>query len=303
MHRSLSPSTREAVLVRHPKPDPEDYLDSLKTSLTPDMLSFGKCIGRGKFGRVLHSELEGERVAVKLVEKEIVSCAKAEIKALMSLSHTLIVRLLSCMEDENYTYLVLELVPGEDLFHAMRRKRLSREEVGRIAAQVLVVLEYIHSQGFVYRDLKPENIMILPSGDIKLIDFGFAKQMEAERTFTTVGSAEYMAPEVILRDGHDKGADWWSYGILLYELLCGQLPFHGESVQDTYEEIIGGVLEFSRNIEPSAKDLIRRLLTRDPHLRLGNLLNGALDLKRHKFFKEVEWSRCGSVTAEVLEFN
>jgi serine/threonine protein kinase len=280
------------------------------------MLSFGKCIGKGIFGRVFRAEFEGQKYAVKQVGKAGIRFAEAERDALRSLVHKGIVCLYNYTEEEgafvedrwstqgqfyqpdrcrlpmqSSLYLVLELIPGEDLFHSMRRRRLSRGDVVKIGAQVVGVLEYIHSQGFVYRDIKPENIMVLPSGDIKLIDFGFAKLMDKDRTFTTVGSPEYMAPEVILREGHNKAADWWSYGILLYELLCGHPPYRGNSVQETYDEIIRGDLEFSKNIDPSAKDIIRRLLTRDPQQRLGSL--GARDLKQHKFFKGLDWELTG----------
>jgi len=287
-NRSTSPTKRQQFRRKPHKRNTSEQIPIAKPPLSPSEIILGKCIGRGKLGRIMRAELGSLTFAVKLVEKSALRYAEAERDALSNLIHARIVNFHNYTEDAEQAYIVLELVPGEDLFHFMRRKRLTRAEVGMVGAQVLMALEYIHSNGYIYRDLKPENIMVLPSGDIKLIDFGFAKLMSTERTFTTLGSPEYMAPEVILKEGHNKGADWWSFGVLLYEMLCGQAPFRGDTVEETYEEIVRGDLEFARNIEPSAKDIIRRLLTRDPENRLGTA--GTQDLKRHKFFANVDWT-------------
>jgi serine/threonine-protein kinase len=137
----------------------------------------GKCIGRGQQGRVMRAEVASQELAVKLVDNSATQFAHTERDALSLLVHPGIVALYNYAEDSNQAYIVLELVPGEDLFHFMRRERLPLGEVRRVAAQVVLALEYIHSSGFIYRDLKPENVMVLPSGAIKLIDFGLAKRM------------------------------------------------------------------------------------------------------------------------------
>lgn len=298
-HHSSSPSKRRDFRTKQMhKRVPSDCIKVIRPLLNPTDLVLGKCIGRGKLGRVLRCDLNGQEFAVKLVEKTVLHYAEAERDALMSLVHSHIVALHNYTEDTEKAYLVLELVPGEDLFHAIRRKRLTRTEVSKIGAQVLLALEYIHRQGFVYRDLKPENIMVLPSGEIKLVDFGFSKRLIEDRTYTTVGSPEYMAPEVILKEGHNKAADWWSYGVLLYEMMCGQPPFRGNSIEETYDEIVSGSLEFSRNIEPSAKDIIRRLLMRDQSSRLGGHSEGPGEIKRHKFFAGFDWS-FGTLASQV----
>jgi protein kinase A len=293
-HFSSSPKKRRSHQSSKAKPTFSQFVKVTRPPLSPEDLVLGKCLGRGKLGRVVRAEVGSQEFAVKLVHKSALRYAEAEREALNKLVHPRLVKMHNYTENSEQAFILLDLIQGEDLFHAMRRKRLTRAEISKIAAQVLIALEAIHSGGFVYRDLKPENIMVLPSGDIKLIDFGFAKKLTEDRTFTKVGSPEYMAPEVIMDEGHCKAADWWSYGVLLYEMLCGQTPFRCDSIQDTYNEIVSCNLEFSRNIEPSAKDIIRKLLTRDQDLRLGSLAGGARDLKLHKFFVGVDWESVGA---------
>ncbi|MCP9262874.1 cAMP-dependent protein kinase catalytic subunit [Dirofilaria immitis] len=139
-----------------------------------------------------------------------------------------------------------------------------------------------------YRDLKPENLMLTKIGHLKLTDFGFAKII-ADQTNTLCGTPEYLAPEVIDGKGYDKSVDWWSLGILIYEMLVGLPPFQGDTVMDIYAEIMTDRIHFPKSMDFFTKDFIKMLLQLDPAKRLGNLKGGAKDIKIHKWFNDIIW--------------
>lgn len=157
-------------------------------------------------------------------------------------------------------------------------------------AEVLLALEFIHSQGHVYRDLKPENILIADNGHIKLADMGFCKPLErGEKTYTTCGTADYMAPEVMLCQGHDRSADIWAYGVFLFEMLAGYAPFEGKTDTDRYHRILTGLIKFPDDFNLQAKDLVSKLCAVDQTKRLGMYGDGYEDIKRHPFFADLDW--------------
>lgn len=265
-----------------------------------------RVLGTGSFGVVhlVHQTRdleESQYFAMKVMYKaEIVQLRQvehvhAERSLLFSLDRTanpFVVRLYQTFQDRTRLYMLMEFVQGGELFHHLRAcHHFGRAAAMFYAAEVLVALDGLHRQGIAYRDLKPENILLNESGHVRLTDFGFAKRV-ASRTWTLCGTPEYLAPEVITASGHGRGADWWSFGVLLFEMLTGRPPFHGTTPYDTYEKIVEGRFAFPREpaLDAESRDLITRLLQRDVTKRLGCFRNGARDIMAHPFFAPIaDW--------------
>lgn len=151
------------------------------------------------------------------------------------------------------------------------------------------IFEYLHGKNIVYRDLKPENILIEKTGYLKLTDFGFAKIIEG-RTYTLCGTPEYLAPEIILNKGHGKPVDWWTTGILLYEMIAGIDPFSDDDPMMVYQKILKGKIKFPSTFDSNAKSLVKHLLEADLTKRYGNLKGGVSDIKGHRLFKNLDFT-------------
>lgn len=226
-----------------------------------------------------------------IVRLKQVDHIKNERDILGSLHHPFLVSVYSAFQDTNHLYMVLEYVIGGEIFSHLRRAGRFSAEVSRFyAAEIVLALEHMHSQNIIYRDLKPENILLDADGHIKITDFGFAKVVE-DRTWTLCGTPEYLAPEIIQSQGHDKAVDWWALGIFLYEMLAGHPPFFDDNPFGIYEKILAGKLVFPPHFDRHAQDLIRKLLSPNKASRLGNLRSGADDVKKHRWFKTIDWDR------------
>jgi len=151
------------------------------------------------------------------------------------------------------------------------------------------MFEYLHSKNIIYRDLKPENILIDKTGYLKLTDFGFAKYCEG-RTYTLCGTPEYLAPEILLNKGHGKPVDWWTFGVLLYEMNAGIDPFNDEDPMLIYQKILKGKIKFPSSFNSNAKSLVKHMLEADLSKRYGNLKGGVEDIKSHRLFKGLDWN-------------
>jgi protein kinase A len=192
--------------------------------------------------------------------------------------------------------MLMEFVPGGELFKLLQ----SSSTPGRIAvpmarfyaASVLDALEYMHSFTVVYRDLKPENVLVDQDGFLKIVDFGFAKPIP-DRSYTVCGTPEYLAPELLLSQGHDRGVDYWALGILLFEMVAGYSPFADRVNADQVvicKNILRADVAFPSHVrDDDLKDLVRRLLVKDVPHRLGCLHGGAADVRAARFFTTVDW--------------
>ena len=176
--------------------------------------------------------------------------------------------------------------------HLRKARTFSEEKVRFYGAQIALALEYLHKKGIIYRDLKPENILMDENGYLKLADFGMAKKLnDNEKAMSFCGTPEYLAPEIITMEGHDKMADWWSFGILLFEMLCGIPPFYVENLDKMYEMIQNSAVKFPKRITLSneAKDIIQKLLEKNPKKRLG-AQKGLEEIKNHPFFAKINFN-------------
>eukprot|EP00658_Telonema_sp_P-2_P012155 TRINITY_DN1462_c0_g1_i3.p1 TRINITY_DN1462_c0_g1~~TRINITY_DN1462_c0_g1_i3.p1 ORF type:complete len:403 (+),score=69.90 TRINITY_DN1462_c0_g1_i3:66-1274(+) len=275
--------------------------EGLLGNTTPDSFEMIDTVGTGTFGIVRLCALQGiERpFSMKILSKaqllrlnqEVHVMAEREI--LGRVRHPFIVSLFRTYQTKSYLYMLMEFVPGGEVFYHLRRAtRYPQSTAVFYAAQIVSVLEYLHGLRVAYRDLKPENLLIAANGYIRVVDFGFAKVIEqGTKSFTMCGTPEYLAPEIITTHGHGMEVDWWALGIFMYEMLVGNTPFYDDSQTEVYTKVLAGRVPFPSLFDSVAKDMIRRLLISDPSARIGCLLRGAEDVKRHKFFRGVDWER------------
>ena len=290
--------------------------------VTPQSFEKIKVLGRGDVGTVyLVRERKTNRLyAMKIFSKSDMIRRKkikrilAEQEILATSNHPFIVTLYHSFQTEDYLYLCMEYCMGGEFFRALqtrKTKTISENDARFYISEVIAALEYLHLLGFIYRDLKPENILLHQSGHIMLSDFDLSIQapnsrtpqmvktqdslvdtkIDGFRTNSFVGTEEYIAPEVIRGKGHTGAVDWWTLGILAYEMLYGFTPFKGKDAKQTFANILTKDITFPNNNEVSrtCKDMIKKLLIKNESKRLGSK-SGAADLKKHPFFKKVKWS-------------
>jgi|EP00927_Polykrikos_kofoidii_P067026 protein kinase A/protein kinase X len=256
-------------------------------------------VGTGTFGRVRVAKIKGSSdrtpFALKIMKKsevirlKQVEHVRQETQILSMIEHPYVVNLLSTFQDEKRLFILLEYVNGGELFSYLRKEgRLPNDDARFYAGEIVLAFEYLHSMHIVYRDLKPENLLIDCGGHMKITDFGFAKIVE-DRTWTLCGTPEYLAPEIIQSKGHGRAVDWWALGILIFEMLAGYPPFYDENPFGIYQKVLAGRIDFPRHFDVKAKDLIKRLLTHDRAKRFGCLKHGADDIKKHKWYKGMDW--------------
>jgi len=269
--------------------------------LSIDSFELLKVIGKGSFGKVMQvRKRDTLRIyALKTIRKaHIVSRSEvthtlAERTVLAKVNNPFIVPLKFSFQSKEKLYLVLAFVNGGELFHHLQREGKFNEERSRFyAAELLIALEHLHGFNVVYRDLKPENILLDYTGHIALCDFGLCKlnMSESDTTNTFCGTPEYLAPELLSGHGYTKCVDWWTLGVLLYEMLTGLPPFYDENTNEMYRKILQEPLRFPEEVGSEARSLLTGLLNRDPSQRLG--VNGAQDIKNHPFFaRHIDWKR------------
>ncbi|KAI5479424.1 hypothetical protein MNV49_003568 [Pseudohyphozyma bogoriensis] len=266
--------------------------------LTIDAFELLKVVGKGSFGKVMQVRKKdtGRIYALKTIRKaHIVSRSEvthtlAERTVLAQVNNPFIVPLKFSFQSPEKLYLVLSFVNGGELFHHLQNEGKFSEERSRFyAAELLSALDHLHSFDVVYRDLKPENILIDLTGHLMLCDFGLCKlnMSENERTNTFAGTPEYLSPELILGEGYTRVVDWWTLGVLLYEMLTGLPPFFEEDHQKMYRRIVGEELKFPQGLAGEAKRICTALLQKNPEKRLGK--NGAEEIRRHLFFHGLDW--------------
>ncbi|WMV35237.1 hypothetical protein MTR67_028622 [Solanum verrucosum] len=328
-----------STVIDEDAPLEDDVVRSLRTSpvhskdrTSIDDFEIIKPISRGAFGRVFLAKKRttGDLFAIKvlkkadMIRKNAVESILAERDILISVRNPFVVRFFYSFTCRENLYLVMEYLNGGDLYSLLRNLGCLDEEVVRVyIAEVVLALEYLHSQHVVHRDLKPDNLLIAHDGHIKLTDFGLSKvglinstddlsgpavsgtsmmeddesqlsasehQEERRKKRSAVGTPDYLAPEILLGTGHGFTADWWSVGIILFELIVGVPPFNAEHPQKIFDNILNRKIPWpmvSEEMSGDAQDLIDQLLTEDPNMRLG--ARGASEVKQHPFFRDINW--------------
>lgn len=269
--------------------------------LSLDSFNVGVTLGTGSFGRVRYAtykDAPAVTCAIKMLKKnevvrqqqvEHMLAEKAILEAISKgtegLSrHPFIVNLYATFHDPSYLYMVLEYVNGGEFFTHLRRcGRLDNASAKFYCASVATIFRHLHAVDIIYRDLKPENLLLDHQGFLKITDFGFAKKV-LFKTYTLCGTPEYIAPEVLLNKGHGKGVDWWTLGILMFEMLAGQPPFVDDEPMGIYQQILACNIALPRFLDRYAKSLIKKLLNPDLTKRFGCLKRGPQDVFDHKWF-------------------
>lgn len=266
-----------------------------------DLVKF-RILGVGTFGKVwlVSHKRTGTPYALKMLNKrEIIGHHQVEgvireKNIMSSIDHPFVVNLVSTFQDERSLYMLIELVQGGELFsviHTEARDGIPNANARFYAACILESLSHLHHRSICYRDLKPENILIDGKGYCVLVDLGFAK-IVVDKTYTLCGTPEYLAPEIILSKGHDKGVDYWAFGVLIYEMLVGRSPFYsyGTDQVSLFKRIVQVKYSFPPGgaMNEPAQDLIQRLIVRRQANRFGCLARGDMDIRDHHWFNVID---------------
>ncbi|KAM5231101.1 protein kinase C delta type isoform 6-T10 [Hipposideros larvatus] len=259
---------------------------------------FHKVLGKGSFGKVLLAELKGKKefFAVKALKKDVVlidddvECTMVEKRVLaLAWENPFLTHLFSTFQTKDHLFFVMEFLNGGDLmYHIQDKGRFELYRATFYAAEIVCGLQFLHSKGIIYRDLKLDNVMLDRDGHIKIADFGMCKEniVGEKQASTFCGTPDYIAPEILQGQKYSFSVDWWSFGVLLYEMLIGQSPFHGDDEDELFESIRVDTPHYPRWITKESKDILEKLLERDPTKRLGVTGN----IKIHPFFKTINWT-------------
>ncbi|XP_063235019.1 ribosomal protein S6 kinase 2 beta isoform X3 [Bacillus rossius redtenbacheri] len=269
----------------------------------PSQFELLKVLGQGSFGKVflvrkVVGKDSGTLYAMKVLRKATLKVrdrmrTKTERNILVDVQHPFIVKLHYAFQTEGKLYLILDFLRGGDLFTRLSKEVMfTEEDVKFYLAELTLALDHIHQLGIIYRDLKPENILLDADGHISLTDFGLSKlPLDDQKAYSFCGTVEYMAPEVVNRKGHSFAADWWSLGVLMFEMLTGMLPFQGQDRKETMTQILKAKLGMPQFLTAEAQALLRALFKRNPANRLGAGPDGVKEIKSHSFFATIDWDR------------
>lgn len=280
--------------------------DTMARKMTAGDFESLRCLGKGTYGTVLlvKQGVTGRLYAQKqlkkatlTVHKKLVEQTRTERSILESVNrHPFVVKLFYAFQDREKLYLILEYAQGGELFTHLAQERMFSEEVASFyMAEMALALEHLHRDlGVIYRDLKPENCLLDSEGHLLLTDFGLSKVAvnEDDRCNSVLGTVEYMAPEVVQGLKYGKAVDWWSFGALGFDLLTGSPPFTGGNHAKIQQRIVKQKITMPYFLSPDSKDLLTRLLRKEPNKRLGsNMPKDMQTIKKHRFFRKIDWKK------------
>ncbi|XP_051996585.1 serine/threonine-protein kinase N2-like isoform X1 [Xyrauchen texanus] len=265
-----------------------------------------KCVavlGRGHFGKVLLAEYKttGEMFAIKALKKgDIVArdevdslmCEKRIFETVNSVRHPFLVNLFACFQTKEHVCFVMEYAAGGDLMMHIHADVFNEPRAVFYAACVVSGLQFLHDHKIVYRDLKLDNLLLDNEGYVKIADFGLCKEGMGfrDRTNTFCGTPEFLAPEVLTETSYTRAVDWWGLGVLIFEMLVGESPFPGDDEEEVFDSIVNDEVRYPRFLSTEAISIMRRLLRRNPERRLGAGERDAEEVKRHPFFRNMDWA-------------
>ncbi|CAI0399057.1 unnamed protein product [Linum tenue] len=322
-HSFVGPSPRYTLSVPLPfnkiqeEDDDEDEDEgedpAVDGRIGPSDFEILRMVGQGAFGKVFLVKKKKKKTTAKsngdgdsdgiyamkvmkkdnIIKKNHVDYMRAERDILTKVVHPFIVQLRYSFQTKTKLYLILDFINGGHLFFHLYRQRIFSEDQARLyAAEIVSAVSHLHDCGIVHRDLKPENILMDSDGHVMLTDFGLAKEIdESSRSNSMCGTTEYMAPEILLSKGHNKDADWWSAGILLYEMLSGQPPYTHQNRKKLQEKIIKEKFKLPPFVSTEGHSLLKGLLQKDPSKRLGSGPRGGDEIKHHKWFQSINWKK------------
>ena len=258
-----------------------------------------KLIGRGSFAKVylVRNNSNKKLYSMKKLDKPFLKKNKQEQHIinerilLSKMNNPFLVKLYCCFQDHEHLYFIMEFIQGGELFFHLRREiRFDDEKTSFYIAELILALNFLHKNKIIYRDIKPENILLELDGHIKLTDFGLSKICSGknEKVYTICGTPYYIAPEILQRKGYNNAVDWWSLGCLMYEMLFGKPLFNFQNANIDIKEYKKPI-KLLNCFSEEAKDLISKLIEIDPKKRIGSGPNGFEDLKKHEYFKNINW--------------
>ncbi|XP_038153690.1 ribosomal protein S6 kinase beta-1-like [Cyprinodon tularosa] len=282
----------------------ENSVNKGTEQIGPECFELLKVLGKGGYGKVFQvrkvtGAASGKIFAMKVLKKAMIvrnakdtAHTKAERNILEEVKHPFIVDLIYAFQTGGKLYLILEYLSGGELFMQLEREGIFMEDTACFyLAEISMALGHLHQKGIIYRDLKPENIMLNNNGHVKLTDFGLCKESIHDGTYTHTfcGTIEYMAPEILMRSGHNRAVDWWSLGALMYDMLTGAPPFTGENRKKTIDKILKCKLSLPPYLTQEARDLLKKLLRRSASSRLGGGSGDSAEVQAHPFFRFINW--------------
>ncbi|XP_056451699.1 RAC-beta serine/threonine-protein kinase-like isoform X1 [Gadus macrocephalus] len=297
MEVAMSKSRTKTVIK---KKEAESALSALTPSQNMSDFEYLKLLGKGTFGKVIlvKEKSTGVHYAMKILRKEVI-IAKDEVahtvtesRVLQNMRHPFLTTLKYAFQTHDRLCFVMEYANGGELFFHLSRERVFTEDRARFyGAEIVSALKYLHSRDVVYRDLKLENLMLDKDGHVKITDFGLCKEgITPDATMKTFcGTPEYLAPEVLEDNDYGRAVDWWGLGVVMYEMMCGRLPFYNQDHERLFELILMEEIRFPKNLAPEAKALLAGLLKKDPKQRLGGGPNDAKEVMGHAFFASINW--------------